>query len=121
MSCLCSPSCAILDNHIIDHGLPYDYHLSSGTCHTALQRIGFDKRHAKVTPLAFARAAGEAQYCKMILPAMVDYYETDNIIVLWTEFGRDADFSPYVAPVIIALDACIAHSGGVKCIAIEDS
>lgn len=37
-----------------------------------------------------------------------------------TEFGRDADFSPYVAPGIIALDACTAYSGIVNCIVIED-
>ena len=37
-----------------------------------------------------------------------------------TEFGRDADFSPYVAPGIIALDACTAYSGIVNCIIVED-
>lgn len=37
-----------------------------------------------------------------------------------SEFGEDADFSPYTAPGIIALDACTALSGFVNCIVIED-
>ena len=37
-----------------------------------------------------------------------------------SEFGEDADFSPYMAPGIIALDACTAYSGIVNCIIIED-
>ena len=37
-----------------------------------------------------------------------------------SEFGPDADFSPYIAPGIIAIDACTAHSGIVNCIVIED-
>ena len=37
-----------------------------------------------------------------------------------TEFGPDADFSPYYGPNIIAMDACTAYSGTVNCIVIED-
>ena len=37
-----------------------------------------------------------------------------------SEFGADADFSPYLAQGIIALDACTAHSGIVNCVVIED-
>ena len=37
-----------------------------------------------------------------------------------TEFGKDADFSPCVAPGIIVLDACTAYSGIVNCIVVED-
>ena len=37
-----------------------------------------------------------------------------------SEFGEDADFSPYMAPGIIALDACTVHSGIVNCIIVED-
>ena len=33
-----------------------------------------------------------------------------------SEFGPDADFTPYYAPGIIALDACTAHSGRVNVI-----
>ncbi len=37
-----------------------------------------------------------------------------------SEFGDDADFSPYYAPGIIALDACTAHSSKVNVIVLED-
>lgn len=37
-----------------------------------------------------------------------------------SEFDKDADFSPYYAPGIIALDACTAHSGRVNVIVLED-
>lgn len=36
------------------------------------------------------------------------------------EFGVGADFSPYYADGIIAIDACTAYSGKVNCIVIED-
>lgn len=37
-----------------------------------------------------------------------------------SEFGPDADFSPYRAPGVIALDACTAFSGKMNCLVIED-
>ena len=37
-----------------------------------------------------------------------------------TEFGEDADFSPYYGPGIIAIDACTAFSGKANCLVIED-
>ena len=37
-----------------------------------------------------------------------------------TEFGPDADFSPYKAPGIIAIDACTAFSGRMNCIVLRD-
>ena len=37
-----------------------------------------------------------------------------------SEFGEDADFSPYEAPGIIAIDACTAHSGKINILVIED-
>ena len=37
-----------------------------------------------------------------------------------SEFGPDADFSPYIAPGIMAIDACTAQSGFVNCIVLED-
>ena len=37
-----------------------------------------------------------------------------------SEFGDDADFTPYVNDGIIALDACTVHSGFVNCVVIED-
>jgi hypothetical protein len=37
-----------------------------------------------------------------------------------SEFGPDADFSPYYAPGVIALDACTALSGRVNVLVLED-
>ena len=37
-----------------------------------------------------------------------------------SEFGPDADFSPYRAPGIIALDACTAFSGKVNVVVVEE-
>ena len=37
-----------------------------------------------------------------------------------SEFGSDADFSPYYAPGIIAIDACTAHSGRVNVVVLEE-
>lgn len=37
-----------------------------------------------------------------------------------SEFGTDADFSPYYGPGVIALDACTAYSGIVNCVIIDD-
>jgi serine/threonine protein phosphatase 1 len=37
-----------------------------------------------------------------------------------SEFGPDADFSPYYAPGIIAIDACTAYSKQMNCIVLED-
>ncbi len=37
-----------------------------------------------------------------------------------SEFGPDADFGPYIAPGIIALDACTAYSKEMNMIVVED-
>lgn len=37
-----------------------------------------------------------------------------------SQFGADADFSPYYGPNVIAVDACTAHTGMVNCIVLED-
>jgi len=37
-----------------------------------------------------------------------------------SEFGDDADFSPFISNGIIAIDACTVHSGKVNCIVIEE-
>lgn len=37
-----------------------------------------------------------------------------------SEFGMDADFSPYYGKGIIAIDGCTAHSKTVNCIVLED-
>lgn len=37
-----------------------------------------------------------------------------------SEFGSDADFRPYIAKGIIAIDACTAHSKKINCLIIRD-
>ena len=37
-----------------------------------------------------------------------------------SEFGKDADFSPFYADGIIAIDGCTAVSSKVNCIVIDD-
>ena len=79
----------------VDNGLRYDHHLSNGTYSMALQLTGFDKRHAKISPLAFARAARETPYYTTILPTMIDYYETDSFVFThgWIPCVKDEDGS----------------------------
>lgn len=36
-----------------------------------------------------------------------------------SEFGKDADFSPYYGKGIIAIDACTAHTGKVNCLVLD--
>ena len=37
-----------------------------------------------------------------------------------SEFGTDADFEPYVAPGIVAIDACTAYSRRMNCVVLRD-
>ena len=37
-----------------------------------------------------------------------------------SQFGMDADFSPYYGPGVIALDACTAYSGQMNLLVLED-
>lgn len=37
-----------------------------------------------------------------------------------SEFGADADFTPYYGGGVIAIDACTAHTGFVNCIVIDE-
>ena len=37
-----------------------------------------------------------------------------------TEFGEDADFTPFYGEGIVAIDACTAESGFVNCVVIVD-
>ena len=169
----------------VDNGLPYSHHVSNGTYDTALQLTGYDFVMARIKNYDFAETARNTPYYKQIIPAMVDYYETEHYIFThgwlpcshdnagygyntnwrkaspeewyearwingmdaakfsqeektvvcghWhcsyghanyehkcSEFGIDADFSPYYAPGIIALDACTAFSGKVNVLVIED-
>lgn len=170
----------------VDHGLPLGHHISNGTYDTALQLTGYDMAMAGIRNYDFADAAKETAFYKTIIPAMKDYFETENYVFThawipcirerggsysyystwreaskdewanarwyngidaaqtadedktvvcghWhasyghskyegkcSEFGEDADFSPYYGPHIIAIDACTSHSKKVNVIVIED-
>lgn len=173
-----------------DEGRAYSHHRSNGTYGTALQLTGFEPKTARVEHFKFANMARNTPYYKIIIPAMRNYYETENYVfvhgwipserfmdkdyhVRWaylenwrdaneykwevarwingmdsvefckekktivcghwhtsfghanfedkgSEFGPDADFSPYIADGIIALDACTAYSGKMNVYIIED-
>ena len=171
-----------------DRGMPYDHHVHNGTYQTALDLTGYDIGMAGVRHFDFAEAGRRTPYYTEIIPAMLDYYETEHYVFVhgwvpcrqegryrfsmyedwrncgpsqwasarwysgidaahagltvdgktvvcghWhcsyghsryeqkcSEFGPDADFTPYYAPGIIALDACTAHSGKVNVIVLED-
>ena len=168
-----------------DEGLPYSHHVSNGTYMTALQLTGYDPTMARIRNYDFAEAARETPYYKTIIPAMLDYFETQNYVFThgwipcihgkngysyysdwrnaskqewerarwyngmdaaqtadeektilcghWhcsyghskyehkgSEFGPDADFTPYYGPRVIALDACTAHSKTINVIVLED-
>lgn len=169
-----------------DAGIAYSYHKSNGTYDTALQLTNYDPVMAAIRHYDFADAAKETPFYKLIIPAMLDYFETEhyvfthgwlpcipnrdrsyNYISSWrqadntqwkqarwyngidaaqtadeektvvcghwhasyghskyeqrgTEFGNDADFSPYYGPRVITIDACTAHSRQVNCIVLDD-
>ena len=168
-----------------DGGLAYRHHKQNGTYATALQLTGFDPAAAFAHCGDFAQAAQETPYYQRIIPAMVDYHETERYVFVhgwipcvcdgetytyradwrdapksawersrwyngmdaartardektvlcghWhtsyghakyegkgSEFDDDADFSPYYAPGIIALDGCTSYSGRVNVIVLED-
>ena len=168
-----------------DEGLPYSAHVSNGTYMTALQLTGYDPTIARIRNYDFADAAKDTPYYKTIIPAMLDYYETQNYVFThgwipcihgnsgyyycsdwreassaewrqarwyngmdaartaeeektilcghWhcsyghakyeqkgSEFGPDADFTPYYGQHVIALDACTAYSKKINVIVLED-
>ena len=171
----------------VDEGLPVRHHRSNGTYDTALQLTGFDPAMARIRHWDFAEKARETRYYRQIIPAAIDYYETEHHIFVhgwipciravdgallykpdwreasaeewyearwlngmdavfrcreektvlcghWhcsyghavyekkgSEFGEDADFSPYRAKGILALDACTALSGRVNVEVIEEA
>ena len=171
-----------------DKCIPYLSYICNGTFQTALALTGYDFFAANDKNEEFVEAVQKTPFYSKIIPAMIDYYETehyvfvhgwipaycqrDNIYApkedwresspeMWedarwyngmdaanqgvivegktivcghwhcsyghsnyegkgSEFGEDADFSPYYGPGIIALDACIARSGQVNVIVLED-
>ena len=171
--------------------LIYSHHWHNQTPQTVFQLTHSDLYEATTMPKRVSLRMKETPFFKKILPAMVDYYETEKYIFVhgwipadgiggsrpqyfypienWSgsdatrwrearwfngmlaascdvtepgktivcghwhtsyghsilegkcsEFGDDADFTPYYGEGIIAIDACTAHSGFVNCIVLED-
>lgn len=160
------------------------HHVRNGTFDTALQLA----QTGITDPGKFVYKVKSSDFYKTLLPASLDYYETDNYIFVhgwipcikdkgtyaynpdwrtahtsswqkarwlngmyisedrkvfepdkiivcghWhtsfghckfehkgSEFGEDADFSPFYSENIIALDACTAYSGVTNCVVIND-
>ncbi len=168
-----------------DHGAALAHHVSNGTYDTVLQLTGFSTSDAGRRPYGFADAARRTPFFKKIIPAMLDYFETEHYVFVhgwipcanengefsyitdwrkadrdewasarwyngmdasqtcmvektilcghWhasyghfkfehkgSEFGVDADFSPFYGNKIIALDACTALSRKVNVVVLED-
>ncbi len=172
------------------------YHIHNGTFSTALQLTSMSPSAALHYPMLFVRKMEATPFCRTLIPASVDFFETEHYVFVhgwipcysegkntafrlykrfffnedwrrasaedwnnarWyngmefarkeelrpqgktvvcghyhasfghsiyekkgSEFGKDADHSPYYGKGIIAMDACTAVSGMVNCIVIED-
>lgn len=179
------------------HSLPWtnhiqSHHYSNGTVDTVCQLMNTTKELLFICRDSIGKEMLNGPLVQKIIPAMVDYFETDHYIFVhgwipcevlprfrraneyffsenwrnaspeewnnarWTngmeaahygvtdlektivcghwhssfghanyeengsEFGDDADFSPYYAPGIIAMDGCTAYTKKVNCIVVED-
>ena len=59
------------------------YHKTNGTYDTALQLTVFDPVMASIRHYDFADAAKDTPFYKEIIPAMLDYFETEHYLA-WT-------------------------------------
>ncbi len=182
------------------------HHVINGTFDSLLQLSGMSDREAVSYPKELVKRVKESPFFKKLLPACIDYYETDKYVLThgwipcqkirylqgrgavlhqseeyviepgyyhntnwrnaspaewrrarWvngmelackygfiipdktvvcghfhtsyghsrieracSEFGSDADFSPFYSTGIIAIDACVAHSGKINCVVLDD-
>lgn len=95
-----------------DAGMPYSYHKSNGTYDTALQLTGFDPVMASIRHYDFADAAKDTPFYKEIIPAMLDYFETEHY------FSRMAGYQAFrtgiKATAIFLLGEKQTVSNGIK-------
>ena len=63
-----------------DGGAAYSYHVSNGTYQTALRLTGYDPTMAAIRRYDFAEAGQKTPYFTKIMPAMLDYFETEHYI-----------------------------------------
>lgn len=172
----------------------WSYHISNGTFDCALQLTGMSAVAALRYPKLFAQKLKATPFCRTLIPAAKNFFETQNYVFVhgwipvlsdskdtafnvyknfyynenwrtaderdfanarWyngmqfykdffvpsktvvcghyhasyghcnieqrgSEFGKNADFTPFYDKGIIAVDACTAYSGFVNCIVLED-
>ena len=65
---------------LADKGRPLPHHLSNGTYDTALQLTGVDRETAEEHPLLLVDAGRQTPYYRQIIPASVDWYETESAV-----------------------------------------
>ena len=63
-----------------DQGVPYDHHIHNGTYKTALRLTGCDVRLALSRKEEFCAAARRTPYYALIMPAMLDFFETERFV-----------------------------------------
>ena len=112
--------------YIFVHGwLPMSYHTERGTM--PVLRISRGWRHVGKSMRAAARwkngmeeaAMGTIRGKTIVCGHWHTSYGHAVLEGKGSEFGDDADFSPYVGKGIIALDACTAHSNQINVIVLE--
>lgn len=64
----------------IDQCMPLQHHLHNGTYDTALQLTGYDKFMAMIRQYEFAEVAKQTPFFQRIMPAMLNYYETNRYV-----------------------------------------
>lgn len=171
-------------------GLHYSHHAVNGTVRTLSEITDMSKTYMEFYPDATRDRFYRSDFYKYVLPAMVDYYETDRYVFThgwvpclaanektgvyvldpdwrdadkkaweearWisgqraahagalvegktvvcghesasygharyenkgSEMGKDADYTPYYAPGVIAIDARTAYSGKVNVLVLDD-
>lgn len=80
-----------------DAGLPYRHHVTNGTYDTGLQLTGYDANITRGNCCRFADAIRDTVFYKTIMPAMVNYFETEHYIFVhgWIPFNHsEGGFSP---------------------------
>ena len=74
-----------------DCGRPYSVHVQNGTYDTAIQLTGCDPIQREMRWYEFADAAMQTPYYRTIIPAMRDYWETENYVFVhgWIPCGYE--------------------------------
>ncbi len=75
----------------VDNGMPYEHHLHNGTYETALKLTGCNPIKARLRASNFAKTARETPFFRKIIPATVDYFETEHNIFVhgWIPCRQD--------------------------------